>query len=203
MKLQLARDDGEMVRRAIEEEHYLHRYPDPRSLPFSYRLIYYGFDDDEADLPWGVITFKKPQHHRQRGLFGYDGLPTAWQVLDMARVWVNPLLQVQENGHSLCIFSRMVSMALRRVGWDWLEHHPPRYPGEPYHIELILSYCDRQHHDGKEYRACSFSQYFPVGNSGKELYYRPLKPPRKAWQPTKPYQLPLFAGLPLKHGREN
>jgi hypothetical protein len=144
-------------------------------------------------------VMKKPQHHQHRKLFGYEGLPTSWQVLDLARVWVHPSLQRKENGHSLCIFSQMVGKVLRRVQRDWLDHHPPRYPDQPYHIEVVISYCDLDHHDGKAYRASGFQWNGYAVDKTKEVYYRKLSPPLKKWQPSRPYQMPLFAGIPLIH----
>src|SRR5687767_13664022 len=37
--LDIIRDDGPEVRRTIEQRHYLRRWPDPRSIPFAYRLV--------------------------------------------------------------------------------------------------------------------------------------------------------------------
>lgn len=201
MIFSVERDDTDHIRQVVVDHHYLHRWPDARSLPFAYRLLVGDSDTAPDGLPWGVVVFKKPQHHKQRGLFGYTGLPTAWQVLDMARVWVHPLLQRKEGGHSLCVFSRMVSQCLRRVQADWLIHHPPRFPDQPYHVEVVISYCDLDHHDGTAYRACSFTWGGYSADCTKELYYRKLRTPRKSWQPHRPFQrpLPLF-GMPLIHG---
>lgn len=201
MNLEIIRDDSDLVKETIISQHYLHRWPDPRSLPFSYRLLVDGQAVDGDGMPWGIVVFKKPQHHQQRGLFGYKGLPTSWQVLDLARVWINPQLQKKQNGHSLCIFSQMVSLCLRRVQVDWLAHHPPVYPDEPYHVEVIISYCDRDHHEGTAYKACSFVWGGYSSDQTKEVYYRRLRTPRKSWQPLVEYQPPLFAGLglPLIH----
>lgn len=187
------------IRRHVETWHYLKRWPDPRSLPFAHRLLIDGAAYAPDGRLWGVVVFKKPQHLRQRHLFGYPGLPTSWQVLDLARVWVHPDLQRKENGHALCIFSQMVGRAIRRVQWDWLTHHPPVYPDQPYHIEVIISYCDLAHHDGVAYRASGFKWHGYTADKSKETYYRLLKPPLKRWQPTRPAQLPLFGGMPLIH----
>src|SRR5690349_5155725 len=87
-----------LVREHCELYHYLNRWPDARSLPFGYCLQY----GDSLFAPdkrlWGLVVFKKPQHHQQRKLFGYQGQPTSWQVLDLARVWVHPSLQRKEDG---------------------------------------------------------------------------------------------------------
>lgn len=192
-------DAAACVRQHCEAYHYLRRWPDARSLPFGYYLQYEDSDRAPDGRLWGMVVFKKPQHHQQRGLFGYAGLPTSWQVLDLARVWVHPSLQHKEGGHSLCIFSQMVGRAIRRVQTDWLEHHPPRYPDLPYHIEVIISYCDLSHHDGKAYRASGFTWNGFTSDKSKEVYYRRLAPPLKRWQPTAPVQMPLFTGFPLVH----
>ncbi len=199
MKLQIERATGDLlaiVRAHCEDFHYLHRWPDPRSLPFAYALVVDGEVCAEDGRLFGLVVLKKPQHHQQRGLFGYMGLPTAWQALDLARVWVHPSLQRNEAGHSLCIFSQMVGRTLRRVQWDWLDHHPPRYPEKPYHIEIVISYCDLDHHTGKAYRASGFAWHGWTADKTKEVYIRRLKAPLKRWQPsqaTQPGQLPLPA----------
>jgi hypothetical protein len=181
--------------------HYLNQWPDPRSLPFAYALEMDGALLAPDGRLNGLIVMKKPQHHQHWNLFGWPGLPTAWQVLDLARVWINPWLQRREAGHSLCIFSQMVSRVLRRVQWDWLEHHPPRYPEQPYHIELIISYCERNHHTGLAYRASGFRQHGYSRDGTKEVYIRRLKKPLKRWTPAvhSTIQLPLFDGMPLKY----
>jgi len=65
------------VRRHCEAHLYLHRWPDLRSLPFAYvlKVIEEIFSPD--GMLWGLTVYKKPQHHKQRGLFCYPSLPTA------------------------------------------------------------------------------------------------------------------------------
>lgn len=187
--------------------HYLHRWPDARSLPFGYALEYNGsFYASDGRLN-GLVVFKKLQHHQQRGLFGYKGLPTSWQVLDLARVWIHPSLQTKRDGHALCIFSQMIGRLLHQSGHErlspvqrnWLQHHPPRFPDQPYHIEVVISYCDLGHHDGVAYRASGFKWNGYTSDRTKEVYYRTLKTPRADWRDLteQPAQLPLFMGLPL------
>ena len=158
MNIQVERDDSCFVQQAVVKDHYLHRWPAPLSLPFGYRLLLDGRVTAPDGRPWGVVVMKKPQHTKQGGLFGYDQLPTHWQVLDLARVWIHPDLQMKDAaGRSLCMFSQMVGAVLRRVQADWLVHHPPWYPELPYHIQLIISYCELAHHDGTAYRASGFT----------------------------------------------
>lgn len=146
---------------------------------------------------------KKLQHLKQRNLFGYDGLPTAWQVLDLARVWIHPDWQRHdETGHALCMFSRMVSRVMKRVQRDWLEHHPPRFPTLPYHIELIISYCQLSHHEGTGYRASNFKSVGITSDSTKEVYTYRLPAPRWKWKLADvrlPVQLPLLVDVPIKY----
>jgi hypothetical protein len=211
MNLAVYRDDSVEVRQVVERCHYLHRWPDPRSLPFAYRLEVDGQRCTPDGQLCGVVVMKKPQHHRQIGMFGYPGLPTAWQVLDLARVWVAPYFQPfrherpnrkgMETTHTLNVFSRMVGLVMRRVQADWLEHHPPVFPDLPYDILLIISYCELSHHDGTAYRACGFTKHGLTSDGSKELYYRRLRMPRKAWEPHRVMQLPMFADIPLVHGR--
>lgn len=181
MTFDVFRDDSDLVKRTCVEKHYLKRWPDPRSLPFAYSLAVSGTIAIEG-WPWGIMVFKKPQHHRQRGLFGYPGLPTAWQVLDLARVWINPVLQGKQlNGHSICAFSRMFALVTRQIQRDWLIHHPPVFPNLPYHVELLISYAQLDHHDGTAYRACNFTRLDLTKDGLKDLFIRKLRRPNWRW----------------------
>ncbi len=194
-QFQVARcDDTELIEH-VERYHYLHRWPDPRSLPFGYALEVEGQRHMSDGRLAGVVVFKKPQHHKQRGLLGYPDLPTSWQVLDLARVWIHPDLQLD----GLNVFSRMVSKAIRRVQWDWLEHHPPVFPLLPYHITLIISYCELAHHDGTAYRASGFTRVGLSSDGKKEVYIRRLTAPLKSWTPRRPVQWSMFDDVPLVH----
>lgn len=179
------------ARPTIERHHYLQRWPDPRSLPFAYRLLWQDTTWAPDGTPWGLVVMKKPQHHKQSGLFGCEGLPTAWQVLDLARVWVNPILQAvrwrgpdrhgREVEQGLNIFSQMISLVVKRVQVDWILFHPPVFPDLPYHIRLIISYCDRRHHQGVGYRAAGFEFWRETQDGEKDLYIRRLRRPSWSW----------------------
>ncbi|MCZ7543377.1 MAG: hypothetical protein M5R40_07465 [Anaerolineae bacterium] len=66
--------------------------------------------------------FKKPQHHRHAGLFGYPGLPTAFSASPGPGAgWINPLLQAVETAwlprqrlHALGIVERRDESVLHR-----------------------------------------------------------------------------------------
>lgn len=204
-KLMVARCHSEAVRETIERFHYLRRWPDPRSLPFAYHLVKDGRDVAPDGRPWGVIVMKCLQHKRQSGVFGYPGLPTQWQVLDLARVWVHPSLQTatwmgfDRSGRlrtmSENVFSRMVALTLRRVQRDWIDHHPPPYPELPYHVELILSYCDRAHHQGTGYRAAGFEMIGQTTDGTKDVYARRLKRPQWSYVPLQRTLVDVQGGL--------
>ena len=192
MDVWIFRDNSRLLREHVEKYHYLHKWPDGRSLPFAYRIEVDGRRYASDGRLCGLLVLKKLQHHRQRGVFGYDDLPTAWQVLDLARVWIHPELQrKQENGHAMAVFSRAVSRLwqttgkpdhrLNRLQSDWLEHHPPRYPELPYHIRVLLSYCQLDHHDGISYRAAGFCSIGFTDDGKKEVYMRRFRHPKAVW----------------------
>lgn len=181
------------IRERCEQDHYLHRWPDPRSLPFAYAIQVNGALYAEDGRLNGLLVFKKLQHHKQKRLFGYEGLPTAWQVLDLARVWIHPIWQTP----GVHLFSRSVDLALMRVQRDWLAHHPPRFPDLPYHIELIVSYADLRFHTGAAYQACRFRKWGTRGH--KTLYIKRLSRPEWNWTPAQVQaQLPLWDEMPIR-----
>jgi hypothetical protein len=69
----------------------------------------------------------------------------------------------------------------------------------PYHIVLIISYCELAHHDGTAYRASGFTRWGLTSDGTKELYIRRLKAPLKRWTPARPVQWPLLNEMPLVH----
>lgn len=204
MNIQIKRDDSQILRQHVEEYHYLHKWPDPRSLPFAYRITVDGRSEARDGRLYGLLVLKKLQHHKQRGLFGYGNLPTAWQVLDLARVWIHPELQhKQANGHALAVFSRAVSQLWQPVGKpdqrmtrlqaDWLAHHPPVYPELPYHIRVLVSYCQLDHHDGTGYKAAGLKSIGYTNDGEKEIYVRHFRQPKHVWSGLYQPQLPILA----------
>lgn len=202
--LDVLRDNSQELRHHAVKFHYLHRWPVATSLPFGYALMINSERYAPDGRLWGFVVMKKPQHLRQKDLFGVPGQPTAWQVLDLARVWIHPSLQGesatefftnragQRAPRNLNVFSQMVSKVIKRVQWDWLEVHPPRFPELPYHILVIISYCQLDHHDGIGYRASGFQSIGLSADKAKEVYVRRLKMPQKSWKPTG-RQLDLFS----------
>lgn len=84
-------------------------------------------------------------------MFGYPGLPTKWQVLSLARLWLHD--DLPHNSETV-----VIAKALKLVQHRWLEVHPPRFLDEPYHVRRIISYADTRYHRGTIYRAANFRE---------------------------------------------
>lgn len=178
--LELADRAGvEWTQHQVAAHHYLRAPVDPRSRPLVYVV--------ELHHPQillqrvGCLIFGRPESTRcyagsltygsqadlQVGRCRFD----RWEVLNLARVWLSPL--VQEGGQwcrpSLlpgyvdrrglwrsALASTVITQALARVGYDYLMVHPPVDCQYPYQIRVVLSYCDRRRHKGTIYRAAGF-----------------------------------------------
>ena len=153
-RVTVERCDLKWAQDLVTKHHYLHRPIHPRSLPFAYSISLDG-------LIIGTIIMATIHYTKKKGLFGYDGLPTKWQVLQIARLWIDPKYQERQvNGHANNIASCAIAKMLKRVNRDWLEHHPPRDLTQPYEIELILSYADTGvGHEGTIYKAANFERF--------------------------------------------
>lgn len=131
------------------EHHYMHKAVHPRACPFGWAVRYKGEDEAPDGKPWGIIIFATPHFQKMRGEFGFDGLPTKWQVLMLSRLWLHD--DMPRNSET-CVMGK----ALRMVQKRWIEVHPPRFPDDPYHIVKVVSYCDTTHHLGTIYKAGNF-----------------------------------------------
>lgn len=196
-RITLTRVPIEWANDLITREHYLHRPVHWRAHPFAYRVELDG-------SPCGVIVMATPHWTKQKRLFGYPGLITKWQVLVVSRVWLDPGVQLrQKNGHAGNVASCALAQMLKRVQRDWLEHHPPVFPDEPYHIRLVIAHADTQQgHEGIIYKAANFEFWGETKNSRRRhttrgedngarklIYVYRLKQPH--WEPEFYYQVPL------------
>lgn len=190
--------------------HYLHAPVDPRARPMSYIIRHNG---DAL----GVIMLGIPHATRCKKWWGYPGLPTQWQVIDLCRIWIDPLLQ---RGGDLChpgivpgfmdrhsifrptVASWAIHEVLQRVQVDRVAMWPPVYPAEPYHILLAISYHDPQYHRGTIYRESRATPMYvdragqPMpGSSGKYGWCWRLTQPPWTWHDLtniKPRSMRLF-----------
>ena len=98
-RISVERCELKWAQQLVTKHHYLHRPIHPLSIPFAYSI---SLDD----VVVGTIIMVTPHFTKKKGLFGYEGLPTKWQVLQIARLWIDPKYQVkQDNGHASNIAS--------------------------------------------------------------------------------------------------
>lgn len=149
----------------VKKYHYLHTPVHNIARPMVYTITI----NHKTEI-MGLIIVSNPQATRLRGWWGYPGLITKWQVVNLSRIWLNPAIQ---KGGQLCkpglvpgfidrkgIFqpitpSWAIGQVLKRVQKDRIAMHPPVYPAQPYHIRLVISYHDPKHHSGHIYRAAN------------------------------------------------
>lgn len=157
-RIELVETDRDVLNDIAAKHHYLHRPVHQRSSPFGYMVKFDGLTVMPDGLPCGFIIFASIHFTKQRNLFGYDGLPTKWQVLSLARLWLHD--ELPRNSETVVISKAIQPKGLERisrVGMDWLRTHPPRFPEEPYHVRLIVSYADNTvGHEGTIYKAANF-----------------------------------------------
>lgn len=163
-----------LAQRLVAAHHYLRAPVDPRCRTLAY-AVYLG------DRHVGCLIVGRPEATRcYRGGLTYGSQTDVqagraqfdrWCVLNLARVWLDPLVQPGGGLYGPGILpgfvdrrgvwrSSLASTAIRamlaRVGVDYLAAHPPVDCAYPYTIQAVLSYCDRSKHRGVIYRAAGF-----------------------------------------------
>jgi hypothetical protein len=181
----------------VTHHHYLHQPVDPRARPMVYRLKL-----NELDM--GLIMAGIPHATKCGEWWGYPGLPTQWQVLDLCRIWLDPAVQagglfarsgllpgfVDRKGvFRPTVASWFIGEVLRRIQRDRVALWPPVFLDQPYHIRLVISYHDPQYHKGTIYKAAGAEPVYTdgegtavAGPSGKYCWAWKLPEPDWAWQ---------------------
>lgn len=156
----------------VIESHYLHRPVDSRCSVEAYRVMLDG-------IPVGLLMLGRPEATRCGNWYGgVDDViagrceVTRWQVLNLARVWFDPIVQPGGSLHAFTpgyrdrrgvwrstLASDAIRLAAQRIGRDYLLRRPPCFLDEPYQIEYLMSYCDRRIHRGTIYRSAGFECY--------------------------------------------
>lgn len=174
----------------IQRLHYRHQRVHDLGYPFAYSIHHAA-----TGAIAGVAIFAVPHFTRLKGMFGYPGLPTKWQVLLLSRLWIEPAFQQQVvtdsrgQQHSLCVASCAIAQMSHRINQDWLAWHPPPFPEQPYNLRLLISYADLNHqHVGTVYQASNFS-FGAATVSDKVSRHSPVR--RVAPLPLLRYFLPL------------
>lgn len=195
-------EDLRWAQETVARRHYLERKVDWRARPMAYILTLMG---DRV----GVIMAGIPHATRNQGWWGYPGLITQWQVVDLCRIWLDPRIQA---GGEWCnetlvpgfidrqgVFrptaaSWAIEQVLGRIQRDRVSLWPPVFPEQPYHIRLVISYHDPVWHRGTIYRVMGWEPMYwlwkdeaqtvklPVhGPSGKFGWCRRLPEPGWSW----------------------
>lgn len=179
IELTIADHDGaRWAQRQVTQHHYLHAPVDPRSRPLIY-LVRLGLHNDPVI---GCLMFGRPESTRcYQGALTYGNRVDVaagraqfdyWEILNLARVWLDPMVQ---HGGALygpahlpgytdrrgvwrsTLASDAITLALSRIGYDYLCAYPPVDCAYPYAGRTVLSYCDRRLHRGTIYRAAGFT----------------------------------------------
>jgi hypothetical protein len=150
-RLDLVEAERDFLNELAEKYHYMHRPVHQRSCPFGWVVEFDGRTTRAGDM-CGFIIFASIHYTKLKGEFGYPGLPTKWQVLSLARLWLHDDLP---RNSETCVIAKALKLVQRR----WLEVHPPRFLDQPYHVRKIISYADTTYHRGTIYRAANFREY--------------------------------------------
>ena len=151
-RITLIEKSRDWLNRMATEHHYMHRPVHQKSCPFGWGITFDGAETQPDGLPSGLIMFSSIHYTKLAGVFGYANLPTKWQVLSLSRLWLHDNLP--RNSETVVIAKAMKSVQRR-----WLEVHPPRFPEQPYHIRVIISYADTRYYRGTIYRAANFHEH--------------------------------------------
>jgi hypothetical protein len=152
--------DLHWAQQTVTAHHCLHQPVHNQARPMVYVLTING-------LRAGLMMVGLPHATKNRGWWGYDGLPTQWQVVDLCRIWIAP--ELQPGGYWASrrrvpgftdrrgIFRPTVATwfiheVLARVQRDRVSLWPPVYLDKPYHIRLVISYHDPALHRGTIYK---------------------------------------------------
>ena len=170
---------GEMLDWAqamVKEHHYLHAKVDQRCTPFAYVVELNG-------ERVGCLIFGRPEATRcYAGKFTYGSFDDVqagrakydrWEVLNLARVWLDPRIQQGGEMYIPKAASTVIKMALEMVGFNYLEAHPPVDCRYPYQIRCVLSYCDTRIHSGYVYMVSRF-KLARMNKSGIQTWIKPV-----------------------------
>lgn len=191
--------DLEWAQETVTTHHYLHQPVHRQARPIVYVIGY-------QRRQWlGLIMASLPHATKNKGWWGYEGLPTQWQVVDLCRVWLDPAIQsggelarpgivpgfVDRKGiFRPTVATWAIGKVLGSIQQDWVSSWPPVFPHLPYHVLLVISYQDPAFHQkGTIYREAGAKAMYAdedgnptPGPSGKYGWYWRLPEPAWSWQ---------------------
>jgi hypothetical protein len=194
-RIELVPADAPALNDMATQYHYMHRPVHRKARPFGWTVRFDGNSHIADGKPAGFVMFASVHFTRLTGVFGYPGLPTKWQTLSLARLWLHD--ELPRNSETV-----VIAKTLRLVQARWLEVHPPRWLDQPYHVRVILSYADTRYHNGTIYRAANFEENGRTisqkrhrntrgeGLEGAELIRFVYRLPEPRWK-YEPAQLPM------------
>lgn len=178
--------------------HYLHKPVDVRCSPVAYLVLIGGAcklavvnnglherlvstGEIVGAERVGCLIFGRPESTKVNGWYGSVGdvasgkcRLTRWQVLNLARVWLNPCIQHEGEDYIANAATLVIAQALKSIVSDYLMEKPPVWMNEPYEIREVLSYCDTRIHHGALYKASNF-RLMRTNDKGIETYMRPTR----------------------------
>jgi len=154
--------------------HYLGTAVPPIARPMFYIL-------EHNNVPLGVFGFSIPQATHCGNWWGKNAAITKWQVVDMSRVWVSPLIQAGgywarpdmvpgrwvDGRYQPNTVTWAIGKIFKRIQKDWVAYWPPVELAKPYHVLLIISYHDPAYHNGSIYRALNALPMYTHPSTGK------------------------------------
>jgi hypothetical protein len=161
----------------ISVYHYLHAPVDARCSVLGYLVMH---NDERV----GCLLFGRPEATRcYQGDLTYGSQADVcsgrarfdrWEVINLARVWLDPRLQRGGCWEVPCLATMLISQALKRIVIDYLQARPPCFLDEPWKLRQAISYCDTRIHSGTIYKAAGF-KLSRTNASGIQTWYRPLR----------------------------
>lgn len=91
----------------VTRHHYLRQPVDPRARPMVYTIGW-------REMRVGLVMLGIPHATKCTGWWGYPGLITQWQVVDLCRIWIDPDFQ---RGGAMCTPEHVPGYHDRRGTW--------------------------------------------------------------------------------------
>jgi len=172
----------------VAREHYLRKRVDVRCSVEGYGVTVAGRNVGVLLLGRPQATACYPWYGSVSDVLRGRAEVTRWQVLNLARVYLDPIVQPAGSLHETApgfrdrrgswrstLGSAAISALADRVGVEYLVARPPCFMEEPYELRWLLSYCDTRLHRGTLYRAAGF-ELWRTNAAGLQTWRLPLRP---------------------------
>lgn len=163
---ELRKIDAAWFNRWQTERHYLHR-PIIRSKLLAHAIYVNG------ELVGGLL-WATPHFTKKKNVFGYPGLPDKWEVLMLARFYLDDNCGVVASSalRDSIGNSGKGNRGSHRMGWrlqdDWCYEHPPKFPENPFVPRLLISWSDVMYgHKGTIYSSSGWKHIDDTKSNGR------------------------------------